>query len=92
LAAWEAAARRRRFLSDLGGSSCANRRPAASHPGVYSASERVKAGGLTIVVKIAISPEAFAAICATLPFGSVSYENARRRAWAKADLVVAPVA
>ena len=33
------------------------------------------AGGLTLVVRIAISAEAFAAISATLPLGSVSYEN-----------------
>jgi hypothetical protein len=30
---------------------------------------------LTLVVRIAISAEAFAAISATLPLGSVSYEN-----------------
>jgi hypothetical protein len=33
------------------------------------------AGGLTLVVRIAISAEAFAAISTTLPLGSVSYEN-----------------
>jgi hypothetical protein len=30
---------------------------------------------LTLVVRIAIGAEAFAAISATLPLGSVSYEN-----------------
>jgi hypothetical protein len=50
---------------------------------------------LTLVVRIAISAEAFAAISTTLPLGSVSYENktndrGERYVWLEEALTAPP--